>query len=66
MDEGGETTMLITIRVRVDPAFPGELFLTSRRFVLPDDTPVESLETVSISEVVESVEAWLRRIQSDG
>lgn len=60
MDERGESTILITIRARRDPAFPDELFLTARRFGVPEPEPLDEIQSASIEVIVGSVDSWLR------
>lgn len=63
LSDSGEATTLLTIRVRRDPLFPSEMFMTVRRFELPCANSKAVIESVSIPEVVDTVGSWLQEMR---
>jgi hypothetical protein len=60
MAEGAEDIALLTVRVRRDPAFPSDSFLSLRLYVIPGDgEPTLSAEFATIPEAVRLVGTWL-------
>lgn len=63
MGLGEEVTILITIRARIDPMFPNDVFLTARRYVVPDDASTATIESASVDDIVELVRSWLQNLR---
>lgn len=60
MTEASEPAALITIVVRRDADFPGEIFISLRRYdLVADEPPMDHREVVSIADAIDLTERWL-------
>jgi hypothetical protein len=59
--EQTETVLLLTVRVRYDPSFPNDRFLTLRRYTIRGDPlPEMSADVAEVGEAIRLIESWLR------
>lgn len=56
-----ERVVLLTLRVRRDPAFANNLFVSLRRYELAQDDPnEETAEVATIEDALAALEGWMR------
>jgi hypothetical protein len=61
-----ERTILITVRLRVDPAFEGVAFISLHQYAVPGTTePVDIAEVSSTDEAIGIVQSWLEAAVSE-
>ena len=63
MADQTETVVLLTVRVRYDPAFPDDRFLSLRRYTMGGDLlPEMSAEAGNVGDAIRLIELWLREV----
>ena len=58
--DNSDRSILITVRARLDPAFPGRVFVSLRRYGLASGEQAEAAaEFAAIDQALDEVQTWL-------
>jgi hypothetical protein len=61
VNQQAELVMLVTVRVRYDPDFPNDRFITIRRYVTPGASESETtLELTDIDVATAEIRRWMK------